>query len=154
MGVLYRERLRVPVVWWVIGLVLGVPTMTAIGFMGGPWASLAAGLATVVLVVSFLVWVSGTTITVTTDGVQVGRSRIAWPYIGEVTVLDPEQTRDALGPQADARAWVIQKPWLRQSVKLTVDDAADPHPYWLFSTRWPAQCTAAIERARPKSVKP
>ena len=53
---------------------------------------------------------------------------------------------------ADARAFVTQRPWLSESVQVTVDDAADPHPYWLVSSRRPAQLAAAIETARAQAA--
>lgn len=123
--------------------------MTAIGFMMGLWASVAAGVAAAVLVVTFLAWTGGTSIKVSDDGVRVGRSLITWPYVGQVSVLDAERTRALLDEDADARAFVVQRSWIKEAVQLVVNDEADAHPYWVFSSRTPAQCVAAIERVRP-----
>ncbi|MFV0405504.1 MAG: DUF3093 domain-containing protein [Propioniciclava sp.] len=145
---LFQERLRVPLGWWIIGILLGVTTITAIGFMMGPWVSASAGLGSVIVVAVFLLWIGGTRIRVDERGLSVGRSLLEWPYVGAVTALKSAETRALLGPDADARAFVVQRPWLPDAVQVEVCDPADPHPYWLVSTRSPAQCVAAIERAR------
>ena len=38
-----------------------------------------------------------------------------------------------------------------ESVEIAVDDAADPHPYWLVGTRQPQQLLAALSSGRPRS---
>lgn len=147
----YSERLATPVWWWVVGLGLFVPTAAAMGLMLGPWASLGAALVATVLVAFALSSFSATEIVVDADGVRVGRSLLEWPYVGRVEVLDAAATARALGPGADGRAHVIQRPWLREAVRIEVADAADPHPSWLVSSRTPARYAAAIARTRAEA---
>ncbi|MFV0452488.1 MAG: DUF3093 domain-containing protein [Propioniciclava sp.] len=149
---LYRERLRVPLSWWFIGLGLGVTTVTAVGFIFGPWASVSAGLVTALVIGAFLAWTGRIVVMVAPEGLRVGSAFIAWSYVGEVTALSVEQARALLGPDADSRAHVVQRPWLSLAVRVAVDDPADPHPYWLVSTRSPAQICAVAERARAAAV--
>ncbi|WP_300078243.1 DUF3093 domain-containing protein [Propioniciclava sp.] len=144
----YRERLAAPLWWWVLGLGLFVPTAAAIGFMLGPWVSLGAALTVAVLVAFALSSFSATEIVVDAAGVRVGRSMLEWDYVGRVEVLDAAAADHLLGARADARAHVVQRPWLREGVRISVEDSADPHPYWLVSSRTPARCAAAIVRAR------
>ncbi|WP_232548035.1 DUF3093 domain-containing protein [Propioniciclava soli] len=145
----YRERLTPPVWWWIVGLGVGVPTFFFIGFLAGPWVGIAAGLVAGVGVAFGLGLMGATEIMVDDAGVRVGRSLLTWPYVGEVTVLDAAATREALGTGADARAHVVQRPWLAESVRIAVADPADPHPYWLVSSRSPARAAAALGRTRP-----
>ena len=58
--------------------------------------------------------------------------------------------REALGPGADPRAFLFTRPFLSSVVRVDLRDPADPHPYWLVSTRRPRQLAAALEEARAK----
>ena len=51
--------------------------------------------------------------------------------------LDAEETRRVHGVDADARAFLLTRPYLKRSVQVPVHDPADPTPYWLVSTRHP-----------------
>lgn len=150
---IYRERLTTPASWWVIAFFFGVTTATAIGFYVGPgWAVVAGGLTALVLIAG-LVIIGSPAIVVDDEGLFVGRFFLDWQYLGEVTTLDEDRTRDRLGPLANAKAFVIQRPYIAESVEIVVVDDADPHPYWQISTRQPAQLAAAIERTRPGEAK-
>ena len=82
---------------------------------------------------------------VVADGVlQAGRARIEAGYLGAVESLDPEATRRAAGVEADARAYLLLRPYLKRAVKVHIDNPADPAPYWLLSTRHPDRLAAAI----------
>ena len=41
----------------------------------------------------------------------------------------------AAGVDADARAYLLLRPYLKRAVKVEITDPADPAPYWLVSTR-------------------
>ena len=51
--------------------------------------------------------------------------------------LDADATRRAAGVDADARAFLLLRPYLKRSVRVEITDPADPAPYWLVSTRHP-----------------
>ena len=48
---------------------------------------------------------------------------------------------------ADARAYLLLRPYLSRAVMVPVDDPADPTPYWLVSTRRPDELVAALDAA-------
>lgn len=148
----YRERLAVPLSYWIVACLVGVSTATAVGFYLGPWVAVGAGLATLVGITVTLLLIGRPVIDVGGAGVRVGDSVLEWPHVGATTVHDRNATRDRLGPGAKATAWVVQRPYIPGSVEIAVADAADPHPYWLVSSRNPAQFAAAIERARRAAV--
>jgi hypothetical protein len=50
------------------------------------------------------------------------------------------------GVDADARAFLLLRPYLKRSLKVQVLDPADPTPYWLLSTRRPAKLAEALNR--------
>ena len=59
-------------------------------------------------------------------------------------VLDPEGTRRVLGVDADARAYLVTRPYLKHSVRVPVSDPDDPAPYWLVATRHPDRLARAL----------
>ena len=58
--------------------------------------------------------------------------------------LGPEETRRVHGVDADARAFLLTRPYLKRSVRVAVADPADPTPYWLLSTRHPDRLAGAL----------
>ena len=87
-------------------------------------------------------------------GVTVARRRlpgrpgpIARPHLGTATALDAESTRRIAGVDADARAYLLLRPYLKRAVRVEITDPADPAPYWLVSTRHPDELG---RRPRPR----
>lgn len=148
----YRERLRAPVSYWIIALAFGVSFATAVGFYLGPWVAVAAGLLTTGGIAAFLLTVGHVDVEVSDAGVRVRDAVLEWSYLGSVRVLDAVETRRRLGPDANAAAFVVQRPWIGEAVEIEVNDPADPHPYWLVSSRTPAGLAASVERARPQAA--
>ena len=56
--------------------------------------------------------------------------------------------RKLLGPAAHPYAFVVQRPWVSGAVQVHLDDPADPTPYWVVSSRRPADLAAALLAAR------
>ena len=145
----YHERLRVPVSWWVLGMISVL--MLGAGFLAGfDWEPALAvyGVLTVSLAAILIGW--GRLRTEVADGeLRVGRDRLPLTQAGQVTALDEEQTRALRGPRADPAAYLMTRPYLPRSVYIAVDDPAARRPYWLIGTRRPEELAAAIEAARP-----
>jgi hypothetical protein len=145
----YHERLRVPVSWWVLGMI-SVLTLGG-GFLAGfDWEPALAvyGILTAGLAAILIGW--GRLRTEVADGeLRVGRDRLPLALAGEVSALDEEQTRALRGPRADPAAYLMTRPYLPRSVYIAVDNPAARGPYWLIGTRRPDELAAAIEAARP-----
>lgn len=144
----YRERLGVGASWWAVGLFFSVTFVTAVGFSLGGWVAAVAGVLTCAAIAGALLAIGRTTITVDANGLGVGRAFLDWGYTGRVTPLDRAATRQRMGPGADPRAYLVTRPYIGTAVLVEVDDPADPHPYWLVSTRHPDQLVAATVAAR------
>jgi len=169
----YHERLWVPVSWWLLGLVVMV--ILAAELAAGFGALLVATIYAVLLgggAAMLLSW-SRPRVEVTGDGLIAGRARLPLAAAGAVTALDRAQTRAILGPRADPAAFILTRPYLRQAVyvevtgpasgtvrrwrlrwrrwrpRLEVTERALSAPYWLVTTRHPAELAAAINSARP-----
>jgi hypothetical protein len=149
----FRERWVVPLVWWPCAL--GLATLVAAELHSGApgvraWLPYVALLP---LTVALLAFGSRGTITVTDGVLHVPGARIPLAALADGVVLDRESFRVQTGPMADPRAFVVSRPWLHTAVRLTVDDPADPTPYWVVGTRRPAELLAAI-RTEAASTTP
>lgn len=144
----YDEALTVPVGYWPAGLALAVLLAAPVhGGAGGVRAWLPYVVAVVVVVV-LLRRASRGHVRVEDGVLHVPGARVPVEVLGAVRALDAEQTRRLRGPEADLRAHVATRPWLRQSVQVLLEDPDDDTPYWLVGTRRPAELAAALEAAR------
>jgi hypothetical protein len=140
----YHERLSVPLRWWVQGTML-VATFWLAFVVSTP--ALVAWTATAVLLLIMVVLLSGygsARIEVSDGWLRVGRASIEGEFVGEVEPLDAAETRRVAGRDADVRAYLLLRPYLKRSVKVTLRDHRDPTPYWLVNTRYPDHLAAAI----------
>ena len=51
------------------------------------------------------------------------------------------------GRDADARAYLLLRPYLKRGVRIDLTDPSDPAPYWLISSRRPDGLAAALAKA-------
>lgn len=146
----FRERLHVPAVWWLLAGLFALSLLLAIGlYVGLVWG---IGVTIASLAVSTALFVRGAVAIVVDDtGLRVGRAWIEHRYLDSAQALDAEQTRRRAGPEADARAHLVLRPYVAGAVEITLDDPEDPAPYWLVSTRRPDALAAALtaSAARP-----
>ena len=144
----YRERLTVPISWWVLAAVFETVVAVAVGsYLGTAGAVVVVGL--VLLIIAAIFWSAATVLTVTGEELTVGRARIELDYVADCRPLDAEATRRRTGPQADARAYLLLRPYVPTAVEVTLNDPEDPVPYWLVSTRHPAELAAAVGSGLP-----
>ena len=140
----YREALRVPVWWAVVGLVVAGGAAAEIDLgQGGlawriPYVLLPlAGLAA-------LLGMSRRRLTVEHGVLHVPGARAPVAAFGPPEVLDRAALRLYLGPAARPEAWVVVRPWLKRAVLLPVTDPEDDTPYWLVGSRHPEALAAAL----------
>jgi hypothetical protein len=141
----YRERLRVPVAWWLLAL----PTVLVLGaefyeVLSPPWppviiGCLAGGCA------AFLVLLGRARIEVDVRGgtLKAGGKTLPLRAVSEVIALDERQTARLRGPSADPAAHLYTRPYLKRSVYLATGDPRVP--YWLIGTRHPAELAGVVE---------
>ncbi|GAA1770734.1 DUF3093 domain-containing protein [Luedemannella helvata] len=144
---LHRERLVVP--WWawpagvLLGVVLGVEL--ALGAPGLRGAAIAGGAA---LALVALVWLSRIRVQVDPGHLRVDDANLPREFIAGAYPVDAEERRALLGVEADPLAFVIIRPWVRGTVRVDLNDPADPTPYWLISSRRPDRLAAALNSDR------
>jgi len=139
---LYRETLWPS--WWVFlatGLVIPASLLVFL-----PISPIAGVIAAIVLYSAIVIVLLATSpvIEVTDGMLRVGRARIERSYVGAVTAHAGADAVAERGVRLDARAYLVLRGWIPGVVRITVDDAADPTPYWIVSTRRPAELAAVL----------
>ena len=140
----YRERWIVPLIWWPCAL--GLATLVAAELHSGAPGVRSVLPYAVLLPLTAVLLTTGSrgSITVTDGVLHVPGARIPIALLKDGVALDRESFRVQTGPMADPRAYVVSRPWLHTAVRLTVDDPADPTPYWVVGTRRPAALLDAM----------
>jgi hypothetical protein len=139
---LFRERLTVPVIWWVLAGLFSLSVLVAVGaYLGPTWGFGTSIFASASILTS-----------VDARELRVGRASIEHRYIAGCRPLDAEETRRHAGVEADARAHLVLRPYVKTAVQITLDDPDDPVPYWLVSTRHPQQLAAAQREAASSTL--
>jgi hypothetical protein len=150
-SIAYSERLSVPLRWWVQATMLLASLWLAFVVAMPAWAAWSATGLLVLITVGLFVSVGSAVVSVRDGVLHAGAAHISVDLLGAVEPLDPDETRRVHGVDADARAFLLTRPYLKRSVKVTLADPADRTPYWLVSTRHPRELaqalTAAITRA-------
>ncbi len=147
---MYDERLGVPLRWWALATMFLASMLLAFLVATPTWVALTGtALLSAALLGGF--WSYGKARVTVRDGLlTAGRARISVEHVGAVQALDADATRRLAGRDADARAYLLLRPYLRRAVRIAIVDPADPTPYWLVSTRRPTRLAAALtDAARP-----
>lgn len=149
-GTQYRERLRVPFRWWIQGnllvasfwlaLVVAVPEALAWGISTALALILAMGLRTY----------GGSRILVEDGWLRAGRARIELGFVGPAQALDRTHAREVSGRLADARAFLLLRPYLPEAVRIEINDPDDPTPYWLVSSRRAPALASTLNESRSR----
>ena len=148
---LFRERLTVPVMWWVLACLFSLSVLIAVGAYLGPAWGVGTSLATL-LVAAAIFGSASIVIRIDEQEIRVGRASIEHAYIAACRALSAEETRRRTGIEADARAHLVVRPYIKTAVEITLDDPEDPVPYWLVSTRRPQQLAAAMQGAASSTL--
>jgi hypothetical protein len=140
----YRERLSVPVSWWIIGAALAITlfviTYVPVGSFAG---TLVGGLAAFVLVLFYLQY-GGARIEVDAERLHAGRAQIERAHLGKVEALTGDDARNAFGRDCDPKAYLLLRSYVRGAVRVEITDPRDPAPYWVIATRHPDRLAAAL----------
>lgn len=140
----YAERLWVPIGWWVLTALFALSLLVAVLFYLGPRLGIGSGLLVMAVMGFAFLRYGREQIRVASDRLWVGAANIEWAYVAGVRVLDEAATRRRRGPDSDARAYLVLRPYMRQAVEVTISDQHDPTPYWLINSRAPQRLAAAI----------
>ncbi len=144
----YAERLAVPLRWWVQGTMLVASLWLATIVALPPVAAWVVTAVALGLMAALLLGYGRARISVAAGRLRAGRAQIAAEHLGPAVPLDADATRRLAGPEADARAYLLLRPYLKRAVRVELTDPTDPAPYWLLSARRPDELAAAINALR------
>ncbi|MBC9926741.1 MULTISPECIES: DUF3093 domain-containing protein [unclassified Leucobacter] len=142
----YSERLW-PTPWLFVATLLILPAVAlALTPINVTVAIISAILS--YLIVGAIMLLSAPKISIVDGVFTAGPARIPVAMLGAVDELSDTELRVAIGPGCDARAHLLIRGWIHSGVRVEITDPADPAPYWVLTTRRPAELAAAINKAR------
>lgn len=150
--VAYTEKVGIPVWFWPTAVAVAIFVPIEIFLGAYPLVSWPlAGVLTVVVLI-WLARIDRLRIRVDQPSadaeLRVDDAHIPVSYISSVSILDPVAKREVLGPLGELHMFVIQRPWIREAVRVEIDDPQDPTPCWVISSRRPAALAEAILAAK------
>ena len=140
----YAERLHVPLRWWALATMFLATVLLAFLVATPAWLAFSATGLLVVAVTAFFLSYGGARVTVEDGMLTAGRARIPVDQLGVPVAHDAAASRRLAGVDADARAYLLLRPYVSRSVQVPVTDPADPTPYWLVCTRHPEDLARAL----------
>lgn len=138
----YRERLW-PAPWVFIATALVVPASLLVFLPISPPVGVGVAALLYGVIVGVLL-LTTPTIEVTGAGFRAGRAQIDPAFVGEVQAFEGQDAVAQRGVELDARAWLLLRGWITGVVRVEIDDPDDPTPYWLISSRRPAELARAL----------
>ncbi|MBC6449440.1 DUF3093 domain-containing protein [Actinokineospora sp. HBU206404] len=133
--------------WWPLPLIAAV-LLSAEIHMGYPGVRAWLPYVVIVPLALLLIVRSGRTKVAVEDGeLLVGDAHLPLEFVGEVEVFEAKDKRRVLGPHLDPAAFMLHRGWVGPLLRVQVTDPADPTPYWVFSTRKPAELAAILRAA-------
>jgi hypothetical protein len=136
-GGYYLEHLRIPLRWWALATMFWATTLIAFLVATPAWVALLSIGSLTALSVAVLVSYGAAQVSVADGSFRAGRASIPVALLSDPEALDAAATKRVAGVEADARAYLLLRPYVDRAVRVRVDDPADPTPYWLVSTRHP-----------------
>ena len=143
----YDERLHVPLRWWALATMFWASVLLA--FLVAVPAGVALGFCGFLVALNVALFVSyGSARLCVVDGhFRAGRAEIPVRLLEHPEPLEASEAKRVAGVEADARAYLLLRPYLSRAVRVAVVDPADPTPYWLVGTRHPGRLAAALSDA-------
>lgn len=133
----YLEHLRIPLRWWALVTMFWATTLIAFLVATPVWVALLSIGSLTAITAAVLVAYGAAPVSVADGSFQAGRASIPVGLLADPEALDGAARRRAAGVEADARAYLLLRPYVDRAVRVRVVDKADPTPYWLVSTRHP-----------------
>lgn len=138
----YHERLW-PSPWVFLATALVIPASLLV-FL--PISQIAGVVSAVTLETIVIAVLLATSVAIDVDDttLRCGKAKIERSFVGTATGHLGSDATAERGVRLDARAWLLLRGWIPGVVRIELTDANDPTPYWLVSTRRPAELAAAL----------
>lgn len=141
--IVYKERVRPN-----LGTFLAVATLLpAVTLVSEPFdyrIGIAVGLVLILSIWAAL-YFCAPVIQVGNSTLTVARAKIPKTFIGNIEEIAKDQIFSERGPNLNSAAYKVFQGTVKTALKITIDDPNDPTPYWIISTRNPAQLANLIK---------
>lgn len=139
-----KERITWPLYLTLLILLFDGSIVLAFWAGLGNDSALISGLACLTLSIFFFRFTQ-LEIVVTEQELRVSRARIEKKYLGKVEILNEKEMRFLRGPGINPSAFMALRFWVKGGIKIEIEDARDPTPYWLVSTRYPKKLAQLLQ---------
>jgi len=140
----YRERLSVPVSWWIISAAAVVTLFGITAVPAGLLAGTIVGAVALLVLLALLIRYGAARVEVDAGQFRAGRAVIERRYLGAAEALTGQDARNAFGRDCDPQAYLLLRSYARGAVRVAITDPRDPAPYWVVATRHPERLAAAL----------
>ena len=139
-----RERVRWP--WWLTLLICGLDFSIVIAIWAGLGnnAAISSIVFTVALTIFFFFFTS-LNISADNENLTVGRAHIEKKYLGKSEILTRSQLTSLLREGFNPSAFYAVRFWIKTGIKIEINDARDPTPYWIIACKKAAELDAWIK---------
>ena len=143
--IVYRERVR-PNLGTFISVATLLPAVTLVSEPFDYRIGIAIGLTLMISIWAALFFLAPV-IQVGSSHLTVARAKIPRNLLGNIEEIAKDQIFSERGPKLEPAAYKVFQGTVKTAIKITVNDPNDPTPYWIISTRKPAQL-AEVLRAK------
>ena len=140
--ILYQERVRPNIGTFVAVLTL-LPAVTLVSEPFDFRVGVVIGSALVLAIWAALLFFAPV-IKVGKTTFSVGRASIPRSLLGKIDEITKEQIFQERGPKLDPAAYKVFQGTVKTALKISIQDANDPTPYWIISTRKPTQLATVL----------
>lgn len=143
--IVYRERVR-PNLGTFISVATLLPAVTLVSEPFDYRIGIAVGLILVISIWAALFFLAPV-IKVGSSNLTVARAKIPRNLLGKIEEIVKDEIFLERGPKLDPAAFKVFQGTVKTAIKISLNDPNDPTPYWIISTRKPAQL-AEVLRAK------
>ena len=143
--IVYRERVR-PNFGTFIAVATLLPAVTLVSEPFDYRIGIAVGLILVMSIWAALFFLAPV-IKVGSSHLTVARAKIPRNLLGKIEEIAKDEIFSERGPKLDSAAYKVFQGTVKTAIKISLNDPNDPTPYWIISTRKPAQL-AEVLRAK------
>lgn len=143
----YRERLRTPWWWYLVGMFVAgllAAEFHIAGLRLTDWIPFGTLLPLSVVIVW---WLGHSVLEISGGELRIRGAHLPLDAISGAIALDARTLRRVVGREGDPAAFVQIRPWIGPGVQVWLDDPDDPTPYWIVSSRHPDRVVALLRAA-------
>ncbi|MEY3515591.1 MAG: hypothetical protein RLY38_743 [Actinomycetota bacterium] len=142
---LFREKLTPPLWGWVALTGFSLMLAISVSAVFGNFVAIIVFLILDVLFIFIAIRFSPV-IKVDDQYLYANKAKLPLKIISKATSLDARQTTKIRGVDADPKCFSATSPLINTAIRIDFEDVADPHTYWLLSTRKPEQLSKVLNQ--------